>query len=101
MLWSALQATQLIHIDRELATGLRAVRDIVTETQQQTGDKEVKQETEVKLQQEEVKTQEAEVKTLDAEVKPQEEIQEEVKEQVRGEEVETEPQGEHLEHVKQ
>ena len=27
MLWSALQATQLIHIDMEIATGLRAVQD--------------------------------------------------------------------------
>ena len=28
MLWSALQATQLIDIDMELATGLKAVQDI-------------------------------------------------------------------------
>ena len=92
MLWSALQATQLIHIDRELATGLRAVRDIVTETQQQTGDKEVRQqEAEVKTQeeiQEEVKEQEEGVKGEEVEVESQEEPQEEVKQQ----EVEAEPQ---------
>ena len=94
MLWSALQATQLIHIDRELATGLRAVRDIVTETQQQTGDKEVRQqEVEVKTQeeiQEEVKEQEEGVKDeeVEVEVDSQEEPQEEVKQQ----EVEAEPQ---------
>ena len=28
MLWSALQATHLIHIDMEVATGLKAVREI-------------------------------------------------------------------------
>lgn len=30
MLWSALQATHLIHIDMEVATGLKAVQDIFT-----------------------------------------------------------------------
>ena len=30
MLWSALQATHLIHIDMEVATGLKAVQEIFT-----------------------------------------------------------------------
>lgn len=33
MLWSALQATQLIHIDREVATGLRQVEDLLDHTE--------------------------------------------------------------------
>ena len=38
MLWSALQATQLIHIDMEMATGLKAVQDtfVVEDTNQET-----------------------------------------------------------------
>ena len=32
MLWSALQATHLIHIDMEVATGLKAVQEIFTTT---------------------------------------------------------------------
>ena len=38
MLWSALQATQLIHIDMEIATGLKAVQDtfVVEDTNQET-----------------------------------------------------------------
>ena len=35
MLWSALQATQLIHIDREVATGLKPVPPQASEEQDQ------------------------------------------------------------------
>ena len=39
MLWSALQATHLIHIDMEVATGLKAVQDIFT-TSKEKGEAE-------------------------------------------------------------
>ena len=39
MLWSALQATQLIDIDMELATGLKAVQDIFL-TSSETSDRD-------------------------------------------------------------
>ena len=39
MLWSALQATQLIDIDMEVATGLKAVQDIFL-TASETSDRD-------------------------------------------------------------
>ena len=44
MLWSALQATHLIHIDMEVATGLRAVQDIFTTSKDKETEEPTKKE---------------------------------------------------------
>ena len=46
MLWSALQATQLIHIDMEVATGLKAVQDIFTTSKEKVSEEPIKKEEE-------------------------------------------------------
>lgn len=44
MLWSALQATHLIHIDMEVATGLKAVQDIFTTSKDKETEEPTKKE---------------------------------------------------------
>ena len=46
MLWSALQATHLIHIDMEVATGLKAVQDIFATSKDKGEAEPVKKEEE-------------------------------------------------------
>ena len=49
MLWSALQATQLIHIDREVATGVKAVEEVQPQPEsdsREEGEAETNQEEE-------------------------------------------------------
>ena len=57
VLWSSLQATQLIHIDREVATGLRAV----PERESQTEKKEQREEYEEREEEQKEETEESEV----------------------------------------
>lgn len=44
MLWSALQATHLIHIDMEVATGLKAVQDIFSTSKDKEAEEPLKKE---------------------------------------------------------
>ena len=59
MLWSALQATHLIHIDMEVATGLKAVQDIFTTSKdKETAEATKKEEDEMVTEEEEKKEEE-------------------------------------------
>ena len=61
MLWSALQATHLIHIDMEVATGLKAVQEIFTTTKDKVEVEPVRKEEEdiiTEVEEEEKKVEE-------------------------------------------
>ena len=71
MLWSALQATHLIHIDMEVATGLKAVQDIFT-TSKEKGEAEP-----VRKEEEDIITVVGEEEKKVKEIKPVKEVKKE------------------------